>query len=213
MSDHVNGNGRSAARPRLRQWLFDPFTFVAGGGALAAGLVAIVIAGVIGALTGTHLDGVLDFHLSPSRAIWVAPVESIIDWLCLSIVLFVAGKIASRTAFRVIDLFGTQALARWPSVIVVIAGIAPPFRRFLTALAASVTVPGSAQALPVGDGIVFGLVAVVSIAAIVWMVALMYRSFALCCNLKGARAALTFVIGLLIAEAMSKAALWPLLRP
>ena len=27
------------------------------------------------------------------------------------------GKLASRTAFRAIDLFGTQAMARWPSAI------------------------------------------------------------------------------------------------
>lgn len=213
MSDHATGNSQSASKPRLGQWLFDPFTFVAGGGALVLGLVALVIAGVIGALTGTHLDGVLDFHMGPSRAIWVVPVETIIDWLCLSIVLFVAGKIASRTAFRAIDLFGTQALARWPSVIAVSASTAPPFRRFFTSLVTNVMTGHPMPTPSLSEALASALVAVVSIAAIVWMVALMYRSFALCCNLKGSRAALTFVIGLLIAEALSKAAILPLLKP
>jgi len=213
MNDHATGNSQSASRPRASQWLFDPFTFVAGGRALALGLVALVTAGVIGALTGTHLDGVLDFHMGPSRAIWVVPVESIVDWLCLAIVLFIAGKIASRTAFRAIDLFGTQALARWPSVIVVSASAAPPFRRFFMDLVTNVMTGHPMPTPSVSEAVVSAFVALVSLAAIVWMVALMYRSYALCCNLKGSRAALTFVVGLLVAEAISKAMVLPLLKP
>lgn len=46
-----------------------------------------------------------------------------------------------------------------------------------------------------------------ALLAQVFMVALMYRAYSLCCNLKGLRAAITFIIGLLVAELISKLAL------
>jgi len=213
MSDNAAEDRRSRPRPRLTQWLFDPFTYIAGEPALALGLVAIVATGIIGAVSGAHVDGVLDLHIGPSPAIWVVPVEGIIDWLCLAIVLFITGRLASRTAFRAIDLFGTQALAHAPMLIAISACAAPPFRRYLGAVITHLISSGAAAPPSAADGVVFMLVVVVTVAAIVWMVALMYRSYALCCNLRGARAAATFVIGLLVAEVLSKLAMWPLLKP
>jgi hypothetical protein len=42
---------------------------------------------------------------------------------------------------------------------------------------------------------------------VVWMVALMYHSFTVSCNLKGGKATLAFIAALLLAEALSKAVL------
>jgi hypothetical protein len=39
---------------------------------------------------------------------------------------------------------------------------------------------------------------------LVWMVALIYRAFALCCNVRGVRAVATFIIGPIVVEVLSE---------
>jgi len=97
---------------KLTTTLFNPFVYIAGAQALGLGLGAILLAGLIGSLSNTHFDGVLDTHTGLHVPLWVFLAEGLADWLCLSLVLLIFGKIISNTAFRTIDLLGTQALAR-----------------------------------------------------------------------------------------------------
>ncbi len=207
MTDATHDSRRR--QPTLRQWLFDPFTYIAGGQALATGLAAIVAAGCLGFLGDAHFDGVLDFHPGPPAALWLFLAEGIIDWLSLAIVLFILGRLLSKTAFRALDLLGTQAMARWPTVIVAAAALAPPFRRYALTVLSSLT--GGARG-PATDAVVFGVVLLAVVCALVWMVALMYRSYSICCNLTGASAIGSFVGGVLAAEVISKVALSYLLK-
>ncbi|UCC68889.1 MAG: hypothetical protein JSV79_02895 [Armatimonadota bacterium] len=214
MADRALNSRDCGTQVRPSEWLFTPFRYVAGGTSLALGLGAIVVAGLLGALSKTHFDGVLDVHTGrPSPTIWLYPAEGLIDWAALAVVLFVVGKVVSRTAFRAVDLFGTQAMARWPMVIVTLATLAPPYQRYsdyvgykLSRLEGWMRSPSS-DALVSSDVIVFGLVVLVMILAAVWMVALMYRSYAVCCNLRGGRAIGSFIAGLILAEAISKLAI------
>ncbi|MEP6662968.1 MAG: hypothetical protein ABJC04_04815 [Verrucomicrobiota bacterium] len=185
---------------KLTTRLFNPFIHTADVQALWIGLAAILIAGGIGALSDSHFDGVLDFHTgSRSMPLWILFSEGIVNWLCLSAVLVIAGKIISKTAFRMIDVFGTQALARWPSIF--LALIVLPMASKLKGL----NVSQHSQLEPSTEGmaltIFFGLV---MIPFVCWMVLLMYRAFSLCCNVRGAKAIWTFIAGLLLAEILSK---------
>jgi hypothetical protein len=196
--------------PTLRQWLFDPFTYIAGGRALAMGLAAIIAAGCLGFLGNAHFDGVLDFHSGRPAALWVFLAEGMIDWLSLAIILLILGRLLSKTAFRALDLLGTQAMARWPTVITAAAALAPPFRRY--ALTVMSMLSGGGARGSATDAVVFGVVLLVAVCAVVWMVALMYRSYSTCCNLKGAKAIGSFVGGVLAAEVVSKVAVGYLLK-
>lgn len=200
---------------KLLPLLFSPFQRIAGGAALGLGLAALVSAALVGAGQGVHFDGVLDVHAGRAAPWWLFVAEGLIDWLCLALVLLVAGRLVSRTAFRSIDLIGTQALARWPMVLVALACLAPGFHRFSDALIKSLAQlkPGAVPTLPGGpDAAVFAVVTVVMLACIVWMVALMWKSFAHCCNVRGGKAVAAFVIGLLVAETLSKLLMGPLFR-
>lgn len=192
---------------RFRDWLFDPFTYVAGARSLAIGLAAILLAGLIASLSNSHFDGVLDFHTGAPAPLPLVFLEGIANWLALTVVLLILGKLVSRTAFRAIDLLGTQAMARWPTAIASIAALTPAYRRSLAALLEGFRSSPAAPHLGSADLAVFGLAAVVVILAMIWMVVLMYRSFSICCNIKGAKAAVTFAVGLLVAEVVSKIAL------
>ena len=193
---------------KLHHLLFHPFLRIAGAASLGLGLAAILCAGLLGAYQGLHFDGVLDTHVGKKGPTWFFVGEGMIDWICLASLLLLAGRLVSKTAFRSIDLFGTQALARWPTVLVALACLAPGFHRFSDALTKSIIglKPGQIPPLPpMGpDTVVFGLVTVFMLACTAWMIALMWRSFSHCCNVRGAKAVSAFVIALLLAEVLSK---------
>jgi hypothetical protein len=193
---------------KLSQILFHPFLRIAGVPAFLLGLAAIIFTGIIGAGQGLHFDGVLDTHTGKSGPLWLFVSEGLINWISLAVLLLIAGRIISRTAFRSIDLLGTQALARWPTVLTALACLAPGFHRFSEVLTKSIIglKPGQVPQLPpLGpDVVVFGLVTLFMLACTVWMVALMWRSFSHCCNVRGGKAVATFVIALLLAEVLSK---------
>lgn len=187
--------------------LFNPFAFVAGGLALVLGLVMILLAGWAGSWSGAHFDGVLDAHVGWHGPLWFFLVEGLIDWLCLTLVLLIAGKLLSSSSFRVIDLAGTQALARWPTVLASLACLPAGFRRFSGVLLREAVKPMPQIPFANPDALVFLAVTVAMLAFTVWMVAMMYQSFSISCNVRGQKAGWTFVAALLLAEILSKVAL------
>jgi len=201
---------------KLGQILFHPFRRIAGAPALALGLAAIVIAALVGARQGLHFDGVLDVHVGPRSPWWVFVAEGFINLTSLFATLLIAGRLISKTAFRSIDLLGTQALARWPTVLIAIACLAPGFHRYSESLVKSLASlePGQVPKLPaVGlDLLVFALVTVFMIACVVWMVALMWKSYSHCCNVRGGKAVGSFVAALVSAEVLSKVLIGLLFR-
>jgi hypothetical protein len=204
MTELTSGAGQSNGKPRLSEWLFNPFKYVAGMQALVMGLVAILLAGFLGSLSNSHFDGTLDFHNGAAFPLRVFLLEGLVDWLALALVLAVVGKAVSRTAFRAIDLFGTQAMARWPTVFIASAALLPGYQRVALTIVRQVMSPGATPPYAAADLAAFVLVMAVTLMALVWMVALMYRSYSLCCNVRGAKGAWTFVIGVLAAETVSK---------
>ena len=188
----------------MRGLLFRPFRHIAGSNSLLIGLAAILLSGLVGSVSYSHFDGVLDFHTGRRAPMSLFLLEGLVDWLALAVVLFTAGKLLSRTAFRAIDLFGTQAMARWPMLIFAVVALAPPYQRFADSLGKQLTVAGGAFSIPVSELLIGGMVIVVGLLSMIWMVTLMYQSYSICCNVRGGRAIVSFVGGLIVAEALSK---------
>ncbi|MCP4642354.1 MAG: DUF3887 domain-containing protein [bacterium] len=196
--------------------LFNPFYTMAGGAALGTGLAVILATAFLAAMSHSHVDGVLDFHSGLDAPLWVYPFEGIVNWLSMALCVWAAGAIASKSRIRAIDVFGTQALARWPMLIAVVAALLPGYTRFSEALLTIVTDsrfarnPAAFGELLAEAGVrgidiaMFGVTAVAVLVAIVWMVALMYRAYAVACNVRGARGAASFIPALLVGWVVSK---------
>ena len=58
------------------------------------------------------------------------------------------------------------------------------------------------------DLFVVVLVSIVILAMVIWMIVLMYRAFAVSCNVRGAKAIWTFIGTLILAEIVSKVAIY-----
>lgn len=197
-------NSKTTTNNRLSQWLFNPFKFVAGYRALLLGLAIILLSAFIGSLGNTHFDGVLDVHTGRHAPLWYFFAEGIIDWLSIAIPLFFFGLVASPSALRIIDVFGTQALARWPYLITAMVMLPDANRRFGTYLTARITMAAAPAAINYMDVFMFAFAIILTVLMAIWMVALMYRAYAVSCNIKGAKAIGTFIVSLIGAELLSK---------
>jgi len=196
----------------LVQWLFNPFKFIAGYQALLIGLAAIILTSLLGSLSNTHFDGVLDVHTGLQSPLWIFLCEGLINWISLAVPLLLLGLIASRSSFRTIDIVGTQALARWPYLVTAIAMLPAANRKVLEYLISQYTQGQTVTSLAPTDIAIFAVAILLTILMLIWMVALMYRAYTVSCNIKGPKAIVTFIIGLIGAEVISKIAILALFR-
>jgi hypothetical protein len=150
-----------AGKSRIRQWLFNPFQFIAGGKALFIGVVVILVTSVLGSFSNTHFDGVLDVHTGLAVPMWFFIAEGLLNWLSLAVVLALFGLLLRRFSFRIIDVFGTQALARWPHIITALVALAPGYQRYCLYISNKCTTSCPLVASYQGDILPFALVLVV----------------------------------------------------
>jgi len=80
-------------------------------------------------------------------------------------------------------------------------------RRFAERLVPGLSQAGSSAPFSSADLLVFALAMFLTLLMLIWMIALMYRAYAVSCNVKGAKAIITFIVGLVIAEVLSKLAI------
>ena len=203
----ITTNIKTTSTHRLSQWLFNPFRVVAGYKALLLGLAIILISAFVGSLSKTHFDGVIDVHTGTEAPLWLFFAEGLINWICMVVPLFFFGLIVSSSSFRVIDVLGTQALARSPYLITTLAMLPDANRRFGDYLMSRLTQTAPTATINYIDMLVFAFAMILTILMAVWMVALMYRAYCVSCNIKGAKAIITFVVSLIGAEVLSKFAI------
>ncbi|MCX5634894.1 MAG: hypothetical protein NTW55_03505 [Planctomycetota bacterium] len=202
-------NSTTTFQNRLTQWLFNPFMFVAGLPALSAGLAIILISGFFCWLGNTHFDGVIDCHIGLATQWWIFPAEGLINWILLAIPLFFFGLIISKSSFRLIDVFGTQALARGPYLITAVVMLPSANLKVGNFIFAKLTQTTPVVAVNLADIFIFAVAMLLGILMAVWMVVLMYRAYSISCNVKGPKAIVTFIIALIGTEIISKfAVVW-----
>jgi hypothetical protein len=197
----------TAARNSLAHWLFNPFMFFAGMPALAAGLVIILISGILCWFSSTHFDGVLDVHTGMAAKWWIFPAEGLINWISLVVPLFFFGLIISKSAFRFIDVLGTQALARWPYLFTAVVMLPDVNRKVASYMISKLSQMQPTTSVNAVDIVIFAVAMLVTILMAVWMVMLMYRAYSISCNVKGAKAIITFIAALIGTEIISKFAI------
>jgi hypothetical protein len=178
----------------MRKWLFNPFIYIAGAGALLMGWVFMTVTAVVGYYSLTHFDGPIDMHVGRAAPIQFYFIEQLVSWLCLTAAFFAAGKLFSHSRIRFIDVAGTMALARWPALVSAVIGFGidiPSELNSLEKLTAAIT-PATI------------LFALLSCVMLIWMIALMYNAFVVSCHIKSSKATVVFIGGLIVAEIISK---------
>ena len=181
-----------------RDHLLRPFAYVAGWPSLLLGLAILLLTGSMAYLGHVRFDGVLDLHLISSTAgtgFSVFLAEQVLNWLSL------------RKDFRVTDLLGTQAVARYPALLVAALALIMPTTDVTRYVAYQFLGVGEPVQLSILSIIAFGVFLLLSLVLMCYMYYLMYRAFRVSTGIGGAKGIILFLTGLLVAEVISKAVL------
>lgn len=181
----------------IGRWLFNPFIRIAGTRSLVIGLAGIVVAGLLAAGAGIHFDGLLDVHAGDEVALWVPVVEGLVNWAVFTLLLLLVALLFSKSAVRLVDIAGTQAMARMPLLPVAAICNLPLIQDAFDGLAAALL--GGELEGAAFSGLVAAIL--VTLTGVVWMVTLMWKAFSISCNMTGGRAIALFVLAVLLGEA------------
>ena len=181
----------------IGRWLFNPFVRIAGARSLIIGLAGIVVAGLAAAGAGIRFDGLLDVHAGNEVALWMPVVEGLVNWAVFTLLLVVVALLFSKSAVRLIDVAGTQAMARMPLLLVAAICNLPLIQDAFDRMAAVLL--GFELEGNTLTGLVAGIV--VTVGGVVWMVALMWKAFSVSCNMRGGPAIALFILAVLLGEA------------
>ena len=190
----------SAGVPRemsVARWLFNPFVRIGGEQALAIGLGVIVVSGLVAAAGGAHFDRLLGFRAGFSVSWWVPVVEGLVNWSVISVLLVLVSLLVAPRTVRLVDIAGTQALARVPLLLAALACVPAPVRDANAELATAAAEGRISLSMPPAAIVVAGLFA---LACVIWMVWLMWKAFAVSCNQRGARAVAIFVVAVIAGQ-------------
>ena len=191
--DQLLGALEAPKRSRLRRVL-NPFDNLTVGPAMAIGVVAAV-AGIVLSRWGVRFDGALDVHVGHAEvSLRQAVLDQLVAWPLTAMVLWVAAlPLARRT--RAADLLANVGVARLPLLWVAAVGVV-----------ASPHLPANpGQAVSAPGALV--LLAVLTLPALVWSVALLYNAFGAASGLARVRGGVVFTAALIAAEVASKLAL------
>lgn len=184
-------------KPKVLDFILDPFRYVAGGLALGLGGALLLVE----AVAAWHFG--LGMASLQHRYYFQLPLHGHLlvtlgNWLCLFVFLLIAGQLLSKTRFRIMDLAGTLAVSRWPAALSTLL-LAPGFVR---EIAAAITQNPQSVGLA-GGRLVWMIVTLMTILLMLLSHWLAWRAFAISCNVKGARAVVGFITAVLLASVAS----------
>lgn len=182
------------------EWIYNPFTRLAGWPALGLGLLAALLMAVIGSYSQVCFDGVIDVHFKTTNLPQALSLVGI-SLASLVVVFWIAGLIVAKP-FRFIDLAGTLSLAKAPFLIMALVGflVTPPDAQSIMA-----------NPMVIVQNTGFLGVLILSLPIMVWCIVLMHNAYKVSCGLKGSPLTISFIVALFVAEALSKLLIYVLL--
>lgn len=174
--------------------LWNPFTRIAGWQAFWIGIVIVIISTILAHFGGLLFDGALDAHFGIHTTMTESLIVMGVSLLTVVLVMYVTGLLIAKN-FRFVDILGTMTLARAPFLILAILSLFTTFPEVEEIMSDPMIF------LDYPSTILF---MVITVPVIVWYIALLYNGFKVSTGAKGAKLIIGFVVGILVAEAISK---------
>lgn len=194
----------------MSKYLFNPFRYIAGWESLAAGVLVLLCTSVIGYYSHIHFPDIISVKTNPGIPYYILLVENGLNWLVPSIVLYIAALIFSSSWVRVVDVFGTQALARAPYLIAALTGFSGAIDKFgQYTLWKSLNI-GDPVVMSTGEIMLAVTLMLFMILSTIWMVVLMYNAFKVSANIKGSKLTIVFIVAMVISTAITAFAIYQL---
>lgn len=181
-------------KSNFAEWLFNPFRRIAGIQAFTIGLLISALTAFIAAFSNTAFDGVLDMHLVTKLTMVQSFGFMVINIVSLVLVMHIAGFTVAK-GYRFVDMLGTMTLSRFPFLFVAVSG----FMAIATDLDELMANP-----FIILQNTGFLIMIIITLPFLMWTIVLMYRAFKTTTGASGNKLTATFIIGILIAEIISK---------
>lgn len=183
--------------------LLNPFGRLAGIKSLIIGVIGISLTIVVAHLNNVYFPNTFSIIVDSNVSLQHLIIQIIANWLILSIILYIAALMFSKSAVRAIDIFGTQAVARIPHLIAAISC----FNEAIVKLGKYALWQNLKQGEPVmltsGEMGIAILQTVISTLAAIWVLVLSVNSFKVSANIKGRKLATIYIVCLIISTALS----------
>ena len=186
----------------MKQWIFNPFRYIAGAKSLAIGVLLMLALSVLCYFSDTYFSGALSAQYLTRNYMGMPYILHICylfsGWVILSVIAYFAARLMSKTPTRFIDMAGTLALSKAPLLFFALMGFIPSIH---------IDIDMNANMEQMMDGINSVIVPIlpllfVSLVFVIWYIALMYNAYSTCSNLKGGKAVLSFIAVLIVAEVL-----------
>lgn len=168
------------------QILYNPFTYIAGIKSILISILVVLATAWLCFITGTHNFGLINIDFASDTIFPVYLLEHLVHWITATVILFCSGILFSKSTIRFIDVLGTQGIARTPLIILPLVRLIPAFKSF------------SSHSMNM-----YALV-ILHVVMLVWSIDLMFHAYKISCNVKAPRLIVSFIIGLLMAEIISR---------
>ena len=167
-------------------YLYNPFIWIAGLKSLILGLMGLLLTTFLAYTTGTHFNGLSNIDFAKDSDYWFFLIENLLNWLLISVFLYLSGFILSKSKIRAIDVLGTTLFARIPLIIAPLIRMIPLFKSFVFQSWEMYFVTG------------------VYLFSVFWTIILLFNGFKISCNLKNERLITSFIISLLFSEIVTR---------
>ena len=171
--------------------ILNPFRYLPLRQAICWGIAALILASIFFWQVGLRLTSITQLNLAGDR-LWAATVRQIVAWLLFSVVLYVAGAMASRSKVRFVDVAAFNLFARIPMYLTFLM-YAVPSVRSVTALAAEGNLNAVMQHMDI-----MTIIGLVSSVLSVWYFFWTYKAFAEAANVKNGRGVALFIASFIV---------------
>lgn len=196
----------------ITTWLFAPFRFIAGVKALTIGLAVMFLLSILGYLSNTHFDGALDIHygcLAADTLYLNHIIYQLAGWGLLTVVFYLTARIVTKSSIRLIDIAGTMALSQAPLIFAALLGFIPSFHICIGDI--NTTKIGEMMTILRENAVMMTIAGLTTMLFAIWSVVLKYNAYTVSANIKGVVGGISFAIALIVAEILSKIALYTIL--
>lgn len=183
--------------------LFNPFTHVAGIRSLFWGVKIILITSILGYFFNIHFPDVISVKMCSNYSLWYFLIQSFSNWIIISLIFYISSLLFSKSKIRVIDMFGTQALARFPYLLAPFTGISQAPIVVSEYILYTFLGMGDPVEITSGQIAITIIMILVTLLLTIWLIALMFNAFKVSSNIKGAKSVILFIIGLILSMVIS----------
>jgi len=178
--------------------LINPFKYIAGWKSLVIGVLILLTTALTGNLSNTQFPDLISVKTSSDFSLQYSIIQNFLNWIGISFILYLVSITTSPSKIRIIDVFGTQALSRFPYLIVSFIGFSSSIDKFGKFLLWKFLQQGEVVEINLSTIVIAILLIISTLFLTIWMVVLMFNAFKVSSNLKGYKLIVSFIASFII---------------